>query len=177
MPRSVVLPTTQGLLDDCPRCGRRPDVESAEGAAAHLASCSDTKAIAAHTAAREAAEKRRSLASRGQLAQEEAMAVAQWEFGGRQVGQLWMLSEGAIRQQCELYNVRPEPEPGLSKPKLIAVLAKALRAADKGRLLTDGSVRTLGSSASQRPSQALPSPNRRRGPLHTMRFLRIGDAS
>ena len=30
-------------------------------------------------------------------------------------------------------------EPGLSKPKLIAVLAKALRAADKGRLLTDGS--------------------------------------
>jgi hypothetical protein len=52
-----------------------------------------------------------------------------------------MLSESAIRQQCELYNVQPAPEPGLSKPKLIAVLAKALRAADRGRLLTDGSVR------------------------------------
>ena len=54
-----------------------------------------------------------------------------------------MLSESAIRQQCELYNVQPAPEPGLTKPKLIAVLATALRAADRGRLLTDGSVRRL----------------------------------
>ena len=71
----------KGLLDDCPRCGCRPDVETAEGAVAHLANCNDEKAIAAHAAAREAAEHRRNAASRGQLAQEEAMAVAQWEFG------------------------------------------------------------------------------------------------
>ena len=50
-----------------------------------------------------------------------------------------MLSEEAIRQQCEVYNVQPTPAPDLSKPKLIAVLATALRAADRGRLLTDGS--------------------------------------
>ena len=52
-----------------------------DGANAHLASCNDAKAIAAHTAARAAAEQRRNATSRGQLAQEEAMAVAQWEFG------------------------------------------------------------------------------------------------
>ena len=98
-----------GLLDDCPRCGGRPEAESAEAATAHLAQCNDTKAIAKQTALREAAEKKKLLASRGQLAQDEAMAVAQWEFGGRQVGQLWMLSEGAILSQCELYNVQPMP--------------------------------------------------------------------
>ena len=77
-----------GLLDDCPRCGGRPEADTAEAAAAHLSQCNDSKAIAEHTAAREAAEKRRQGAARGQLAQEEAMAMAQWEFGGRQVGQL-----------------------------------------------------------------------------------------
>lgn len=51
-----------------------------------------------------------------------------------------MLSESAIRQQCEVYNVQLTSDGVLGKPKLIALLAKALRTADKGRLLTDGSV-------------------------------------
>ena len=69
------------------------------------------------------------------------MALAQWELNGRQVGQLWMLSEHALLQQCEIYGVPlpPPEEQQLPKPKLIAILAKALRQLDKGRLLTDGS--------------------------------------
>ena len=78
-----------GLLDDCPRCGGRPQADTAEAAAAHLSQCNDSKAIAAHTAAREAAEKRRQGAARGQAsALDQAVIVlmrsgsVKFDFGG-----------------------------------------------------------------------------------------------
>ena len=74
-----------GLLDDCPRCGRRPEASTAEAADTHLAGCADAAAIAKHSQSKAAAGAKRSKNEEAKLRQEDAMAVAQWEFAGRQV--------------------------------------------------------------------------------------------
>jgi hypothetical protein len=156
-----------GLLDACPRCGRTPDAPTIEAAAAHLARCTDAEAIAAHTAKRHAQEDRKHAMLVKQRVQEDAMAVAQWEFNGRQVGQLWMLSEASLAAQCEIYGVivaagggsgsgssssttaAASAPPASNKPLLIAALAKALRAVDRGRLLTNGADDAAAAAAAQ----------------------------
>jgi len=123
------------LVDLCPRCGwevergmKREEVQE------HLDSCNDKKAIAAHR--KKVLEEKAAAAKKEskQETQEEVMAYKTWEHNGRQVGQLWMLSENTIRRECKKLNLSTEG----NKHQLIATLGKRIRDQER-KMLTMGS--------------------------------------
>ena len=122
------------LEDTCPRCGW--DVErgmKSEEVAEHLEGCNDKKAIAAHK--KKVAEDKvcASRKATAQESQEDVMAFKTWEHNGRQVGQLWMLSESTIRRECKKYNLSTDG----SKHQLIRVLGKRIRDQER-KMITMG---------------------------------------
>ena len=69
----------------------------------------------------------------GEESQFEIQAVKQWEQNGRQVGQLWMLSENMLKKQCIQFSLETKG----AKHELIANLAKYLRSKER-LMITDG---------------------------------------
>lgn len=122
------------LLDNCPRCGweleRGLKVEDAKE---HLDNCNNEKEIAAYKrkmaglkVADEKKEKQAEL-------QEDVQAFKTWEHNGRQVGQLWMLSENTIKKECKKFNLSMDG----NKIELITRLGRVIRDRER-KMLTMG---------------------------------------
>jgi len=127
------------LVDQCPRCGfeveRGREADMKEAAMEHLKSCNDKKAIAAYQkkiAEDKEKEKRKAKAVE---TQEDVMAFKTWEHNGRQVGQLWMLSESTIRKECSKLGLSTDG----NKPQLIRVLGARIRDQER-KMITMGNV-------------------------------------
>lgn len=123
------------LRDTCPRCGwALPREEGSEEAKQHLEECNDSEKIKTYQAFLEK-EKQKSVKKEVQKeTQAEIMALKQWEHNGRQVGQLWMLSEKMLKKHCTEFGL----ETGGLKHEIISRLGKYLRSHEK-LMITDGS--------------------------------------
>lgn len=123
------------LIDMCPRCGWELERGmTREEAQQHLDSCQDKKAIAAYRKKVEAEKAAAAKKESKQETQEEVMAYKTWEHNGRQVGQLWMLSENTIRKECKKLGLSTEG----AKHQLISVLGRRIRDQER-KMLTMGS--------------------------------------
>lgn len=123
-----------GLRDSCPRCGW--EISRGEGTAEaqeHLNNCNDKAAIKKYqklVAKQKEEEKRK---KNTEEMQHDVMALKRWEMNGKQVGQLWMLSEMNIKKQCEMFGLSCEG----AKHEMIARLSEHLRK-KQNLLITDG---------------------------------------
>jgi len=120
---------------DCPRCGW--EISRGEGsdeAKEHLENCNDEKEIAKHQKFLEKQKALKGVKSSKQATQQEIMAAKQWEHNGRQIGQLWMLSENMLVKQCKDCGLDSEG----SKHEIITRLGKHLRS-NARLMITDGS--------------------------------------
>merc|ERR1711962_362543 len=109
----------------------------------HLEGCNDKKAIEKY---QKAVAKEKLEAEKKKMANEnqyEVMALKRWQLNGRQVGQLWMLSEYNIRKQCEEFGIPTEGAKHECISRLRAHIKKK-----QVLLLTDGKT-NLQSSVSQ----------------------------
>jgi len=120
---------------DCPRCGW--EISRGEGsdeAKEHLENCNDENEIAKHQKFLEKQKALKGVKSSKQATQQEIMAAKQWEHNGRQIGQLWMLSENMLVKQCKDCGLDSEG----SKHEIITRLGKHLRS-NARLMITDGS--------------------------------------
>jgi len=120
---------------DCPRCGW--EISRGEGsdeAKEHLENCNDEKEIAKHQKFLEKQKALKGVKSSKQATQQEIMAAKQWEHNGRQIGQLWMLSENMLVKQCKDCGLDSDG----SKHEIITRLGKHLRS-NARLMITDGS--------------------------------------
>jgi len=120
---------------DCPRCGW--EISRGEGsdeAKEHLENCNDENEIAKHQKFLEKQKALKGVKSSKQATQQEIMAAKQWEHNGRQIGQLWMLSENMLVKQCKDCGLDSEG----SKHEIITLLGKHLRS-NARLMITDGS--------------------------------------
>eukprot|EP00041_Stephanoeca_diplocostata_P037543 m.1424087 g.1424087 ORF g.1424087 m.1424087 type:complete len:564 (-) comp25059_c0_seq5:5-1696(-) len=127
-----------GLVDECPRCGK-PLVEFADDDSAmfrHLRECTDARAHKAHAQRKAAAAEQAEAAAKKADAQHELEGHAAWQFLGGNTTQLWMLTDGAIRKECESSGVAVDP--GASKNAMIRALAEHRATADSQVYLTSG---------------------------------------
>jgi len=122
------------LVDNCPRCGweleRGLKVEDAKD---HLENCSNEKEIAAYKkkmAGMKAADVKKE--KQAEL-QEDVQAFKTWEHNGRQVGQLWMLSETTLIKECKKFNLSADG----GKIELITRLGRVIRDRER-KMLTMG---------------------------------------
>jgi len=122
------------LLDNCPRCGweleRGLKVEDAKE---HLDNCNNEKEIAAYKkqmAGMKAAEVKK---GKQEELQEDVQAFKTWEHNGRQVGQLWMLSETTLVKECKKFNLSTDG----NKVELITKLGRVIRDRER-KMLTMG---------------------------------------
>lgn len=130
-----------GLRNDCPRCGwEMTRHDGKEEARQHLDECTDQSKIKEYKLKIEKEKKKLEEKQAGQESQFEVQAVKQWEQNGRQVGQLWMLSDRMLEKQCTLFSL----ETTGPRHELIARLAKHLRSKER-LMITDGKTKsTLG---------------------------------
>jgi len=122
------------LLDNCPRCGWELERGlKMEDASNHLENCNNAKEIAAY---KKELAKKKSVTEK-KIGQEELQADIQafktWEHNGRQVGQLWMLSETTLKKECKKYNL---DEDG-NKIELITRLGRTIKDRER-KMLTMG---------------------------------------
>jgi len=122
------------LVDNCPRCGweleRGLKVEDAKD---HLENCSNEKEIAAYKkkmAGMKAADVKKEMQAE---LQEDVQAFKTWEHNGRQVGQLWMLSETTLIKECKKFNLSADG----GKIELITRLGRVIRDRER-KMLTMG---------------------------------------
>ena len=122
------------LVDNCPRCGWELQRDmNRDDAKEHIKDCNDEKLIKAH---QQKLAKRKELEDsrkKGVENQEEVLAYKTWELNGRQVGQLWMLSENILMRECKKYNIEADGP----KHVLIAKLGQEIRIREK-RMITMG---------------------------------------
>ena len=128
------------LRDTCPRCGRQ--VERGEGqdeAQQHLRECNDQEKIKLYKA--QVAEVESELANKAHSkeSEEELLALKQWEMNGRQLGQLWMLSDAMLKRQCEGFNL---PTKG-KRHEMIQRLSEYIRSQER-LMITDGKTKIGG---------------------------------
>jgi len=122
------------LLDNCPRCGweleRGLRVEDAKD---HLDNCNNEKEIAAYK--KQMAGKKTALEKKGmqEELQEDVQAFKTWEHNGRQVGQLWMLSETTLMKECKKFALSTDG----NKVELITRLGRVIRDRER-KMLTMG---------------------------------------
>jgi len=122
------------LLDNCPRCGweleRGLKVEDAKE---HLDNCNNEKEIAAYK--KKMAGKKAALEKKGiqEELQEDVQAFKTWEHNGRQVGQLWMLSETTLMKECKKFALSTDG----NKVELITRLGRVIRDRER-KMLTMG---------------------------------------
>ena len=97
------------LRDSCPRCGYEIEKDKRkvemEFAREHLDNCKDQKEIAAYKKKLAALEQSASRREEQNEKQEDVQAFKTWEHNGRQVGQLWMLSEATLKRECGKFNL------------------------------------------------------------------------
>lgn len=131
------------LADNCPRCGweleRGLKVEDAQ---AHLDGCTDDKEIAAYKKKLADEQKKDQKKAAKEESQEDMLAYKTWEHNGRQVGQLWMLSENTLAKECHRVDIKTE---GMDKLEMIRQLGKVIRDRERKML-------TMGDNADQRTS-------------------------
>ena len=122
------------LRNSCPRCGWEIERgDCGEEIREHLADCNDKEKIKAYQ--QEMAEKEASSRSKADAVEneEELLALKQWEMNGRQVGQLWMLSDAMLKRQCESFGL---PIKG-KRHELIKELSQHIRSQER-LMITDG---------------------------------------
>ena len=125
------------LRDSCPRCGHQMERDKRkvemELAREHLDNCNDQKVIAAYkkkvASLASCASKKQQLDEK----QEDVMAFKTWEHNGRQVGQLWMLSEATLRKECGKFSLDTDGH----KLELITRLGRVIRDRQR-KMLTMG---------------------------------------
>jgi len=123
------------LLDNCPRCGwfleRGLKLEDAQ---AHLSGCTDKEAIAAHKATLAKQEANMKRKREAEESQEDVLAHKTWEINGRQVGQLWMLSEIVLKKECVKLSLGTDGD----KVELITRLGRTMRERERKMLTMEG---------------------------------------
>lgn len=130
------------LRNTCPRCGW--EIERGDGQEEikeHLEGCNDKEQIRAYQ--KEISEKKASSQSKASAVEneEELLALKQWEMNGRQVGQLWMLSDAMLRRQCESFNLPTEGK----RHEMIKRLSVHIRSQER-LMITDGKTKVIGES-------------------------------
>lgn len=125
------------LRDTCPRCGHEVDRSKRkmemEDAKEHLNSCNNKEAIAAYKKKMASIEKFKNKKAAQEELQEDVQAFKTWEHNGRQVGQLWMLSETTLRKQCKQFQLSADG----SKVDMITRLGRVIRDRQR-KMLTMG---------------------------------------
>eukprot|EP00092_Neocalanus_flemingeri_P035736 GFUD01038909.1.p1 GENE.GFUD01038909.1~~GFUD01038909.1.p1 ORF type:complete len:594 (+),score=205.46 GFUD01038909.1:50-1783(+) len=122
------------LQDNCPRCGweleRGLKVEDAKE---HLDNCNNEKEIAAYK--KKVAGMKVAIDKKDKQAelQEDVQAFKTWEHNGRQVGQLWMLSESTLKKECKKFSLSTDG----NKIELITRLGRVIRDRER-KMLTMG---------------------------------------
>ena len=123
-----------GLLDNCPRCGWLLERGlHKDDAREHLKNCNDQKQIKAYQQSLKEKESKENSKKLAQESQEEMSAFKTWEYNGRQVGQLWMLSENIIKRECKKYNLETDDP----KHVLISKLGRVIRDRER-KMITMG---------------------------------------
>ena len=125
------------LRDSCPRCGfeigkdkRKVEMEFARE---HLDNCTDQKEISAYKKKMAALERSALRKQEQNEKQEDVQAFKTWEHNGRQVGQLWMLSEATLRRESGKFNLSTDG----GKVELITRLGRVIRDRER-KMLTMG---------------------------------------
>ena len=125
------------LRDSCPRCGFELDKDKRkmemEAAREHLNNCNDKKAIAAFKNKMKSIEKSKDKKEAKEELQEDIQAFKTWEHNGRQVGQLWMLSESTLKKECQKFSLSSDGH----KVDLITKLGRVIRDRER-KMLTMG---------------------------------------
>ena len=125
------------LRDSCPRCGFVLDKDKRkmemEAAREHLNNCNDEKAITAYKKKMAAMEQLQDKKELKEELQEDVQAFKTWEHNGRQVGQLWMLSEATLKRECEKLSLSSDGH----KVDLITRLGRVIRDRER-KMLTMG---------------------------------------
>jgi len=125
------------LRDTCPRCGHEVDRSKRkmemEDAKEHLNSCNNKEEIAAYKKKIASIEKFKNKKAAQEELQEDVQAFKTWEHNGRQVGQLWMLSETTLRKQCKQFQLSADG----SKVDMITRLGRVIRDRQR-KMLTMG---------------------------------------
>jgi hypothetical protein len=118
-----------GLVDECPRCGFvLPPPFKSELAQEHLAGCTCKETHARYQKNKEVAKRKAAAKASMEAKEGDVMMEKQWEMNGRQIGQLWMLSDAILRRQCVEFSLgTADSLLGVSKPELIVILSKHLR--------------------------------------------------
>ena len=130
------------LRDTCPRCGW--EIERGEGGEEvreHLSDCNDKEKIKEYqkqVAIKEASSRSKTGAIENE---EEVLALKQWEMNGRQVGQLWMLSDTMLKRQCESFDL---PTKG-KRHEMIQQLSQHIRSQER-LMITDGKTKVSAAS-------------------------------
>jgi len=125
------------LRDTCPRCGHEVDRSKRkmemEDAKEHLNSCNNKEEIAAYKKKMASIEKSKNKKAAQEELQEDVQAFKTWEHNGRQVGQLWMLSETTLRKQCKQFQLSADG----TKVDMITRLGRVIRDRQR-KMLTMG---------------------------------------
>lgn len=122
------------LRDTCPRCGWELERgEGSEEAQEHLQQCNDDEKIKAYKAKLAEEDATNMSKEYAKASEEEVIALKQWEMNGRQVGQLWMLSDNMLKRQCDSFNLSTKGK----RHEIIQRLAKHIRSQER-LMITDG---------------------------------------
>merc|ERR1719348_1004961 len=105
-----------------------------EDAKEHLNSCTNKEEIAAYKKKMASIEKSKNKKAAQEELQEDVQAFKTWEHNGRQVGQLWMLSETTLRKQCKQFQLSADG----TKVDMITRLGRVIRDRER-KMLTMGS--------------------------------------
>lgn len=127
------------LRNSCPRCGWEIERgDCGDEIREHLADCNDEENIKQYQ--KKMAEKEARGRSKVEAIEneEELLALKQWEMNGRQVGQLWMLSDTMLKRQCESFDL---PTKKLKRHELIKQLSQHIRSQER-LMITDGKTKT-----------------------------------
>ena len=125
------------LRDSCPRCGHETDRDKRklemESAREHLDNCNNQQEIAAYKKKMAGLESAKAKNQARVEVQEDVQAYKTWEHNGRQVGQLWMLSEATLRRECHKFSLSSEG----GKVELITRLGRVIRDRER-KMITMG---------------------------------------
>lgn len=126
------------LRDTCPRCGWELERgEKVEEARLHLDDCNDKRKIQEYQEKIRKEKAAKAEKESTKSSEEEVLAFKQWEMNGRQVGQLWMLSDKMLKKQCGNFNL---PDGG-KRFEMIKRLSEYLRSHEV-LMITDGKTNT-----------------------------------
>ena len=127
------------LRDTCPRCGYELEKgEGSEEAKEHLNKCNDKNEIAKYKQKLKKEKAKIKEKEDKKLTQQEMMSLKQWEHNGRQVGQLWMLTDKMLEKQCKDCRIDSSGE----RFELITRLSKHLRS-NATLMITDGKANSM----------------------------------